>query len=101
MASMSYGPGEAYNGSPYDRPSLLSPPSHPMGLCVTLTEREMEMLNLEHPSDIGDTIHLNVMAKVKRITKSDESCTVECQITDMMVAENETDESGKDAEEGE
>jgi len=86
---MSYGEGEGYD---MPGPSFLSRPEHPPGLCITLTQRELEKLDLEEPENTGDVIHMNVMARVKRITKDNGSCTVECQITDVMVLENESTE---------
>ena len=98
MASMAYEDGE---GMAETGPSLLSKPEHPYGLCFSLTERELKKLDLDAPDDIGDVIHLNLMARVKRINKSEGGiCNVECVITDAMVLENETEE-GDDEEAGE
>ena len=98
MASMAYEDGE---GMAETGPSLLSKPEHPYGLCITLTQREMKKLDLDAPDDIGDLLHLAVMARVKRINKSEGGMfSVECQITDAMVLENETEE-GEEEEENE
>lgn len=93
---MAYGDGE---GMAETGPSLLSKPEHPYGLCITLSEREMKRLDLDAPDDVGDSIHLNCIAKVTRLTKGENgTCTVTAQITDMMVLENETEEGETEEE---
>jgi hypothetical protein len=95
MVDMSYDDADGYDMGP----SLLSKPQHPPGLCITLTEREMQMLDLDSPDDVGDLVHLNVMARVTNIVKSDRGCTVSAQITDIMVLENESEEDGEEDDE--
>lgn len=96
MVSMAYDDGE---GMAETGPSLLSKPEHPYGLCFTLTERELKRLDLDAPDDVGDVVHLNVMARVKSVNKSENGmCTVNCVITDAMVLENETEEGETEEE---
>jgi hypothetical protein len=97
MVDMSYDDADGYDMGP----SLLSKPSHPPGLCITLTEREMQMLDLDSPDDVGDLVHLNCIARVTRIEKTDSGCMVSAQITDVMVLENESEEDGEEEEDEE
>jgi hypothetical protein len=92
MTDMSYGEGEGYD---MPGPSLLSKPDHPLGLCITLTKRELEKLDLEEPSEVGDMIHLVCMGRVKSINKTGDSCRIELQLTDMSI-ENESTETPDD-----
>ena len=90
----------ARNMFPMDVASM---PDVPPGLCICLTETELEKLDLDEDCDVGDTIHLNAFAKVTSVSKNDTangSCVrIELSIYQMSV-ENE-DEEGEEAEEGE
>lgn len=75
-------------------------PRHPYYLMITLTDRELTMLNLSHEVERGDVIDLRAFAVVTSVTKSDnefggKSCRVELQIQKLAV-ENESDESPAD-----
>ena len=74
-------------------------PDVPYGLCISLTENELEKLDLEEECDVGDMIHLFCMARVTSVSKNATSdgcrCRVELSITDMAV-ENEDDEDEPD-----
>lgn len=97
LVSMAYDDGE---GMAETGPSLLSKPEHPYGLCFTLTERELKRLDLDEPDAPGDIVHLNVMARVKSVSKSENGmCTVNCVIEAAMVLENENMEHSEESEE--
>lgn len=68
---------------------------YPYGLCLSLSNKELEKLNLDHECEIGDFIHLFAMAKVTSRSISDtgsgEQCRLELQITHMGL-ESEDDE---------
>ncbi len=75
--------------------AMPSVPEYPYGLCLRLTEHELEKLGLPDTCNIGDTLHFVAMAKVTSVSKREDGCSVELQITDMS-AENE-DEEGQEA----
>ncbi len=74
----------------------LSPPDVPPGLCLCLTERELEKLELSDDCDVGDLLHCTIMAKVTAVNKSDSGngakCRVEMSII-YMACESESDET--------
>lgn len=69
---------------------------YPYGLCLSLTEDELEKLDLDDDVEAGDTLHFMALATVKSVSKNDyngeKSCRIELQITRMAV-ENEDDEA--------
>ena len=71
----------------------------PPGLCICLTERELEKLDRDSDLEVGDLVHLFAMAKVTSISKSDsgdgEKCRVEMGII-ALAAESENDEDSPD-----
>jgi hypothetical protein len=85
-------------------PALSSMPDVPYGLCIRLTETELDKLNIELDEDvaIGDTIHISGLAKVTGIKQNAtgagrEEC-LELAITDLSI-EDETTEEAPDGEE--
>lgn len=76
-------------------------PIYPYGLCISLTEKELEKLNLESDAQVGDLIHLHAMAKVTSVSQNDTSkgltCRVELQIT-ALAAEDESEENEENEE---
>ena len=71
-------------------------PDVPYGLCISLTETELEKLELECDCEIGDTIHLFALAKVTSVSKQDTTAgtkiRVELALTDVCV-ESEDEEN--------
>ncbi len=70
---------------------------YPYGLCICLTENELEKLGLDHECEVGDMIHLFALAKVTSKSVNDtgngEKCRLELQITHLGTeSENEEDE---------
>lgn len=74
-------------------------PIYPYGLCICLTQDELEKLDLDSDCNVGDTIHLMAMAKVTSISKNEtsegENCRIELQITDLGLEDE--DEEVEDA----
>lgn len=68
---------------------------YPYGLCICLTEKELEKLELSDEVEAGDTLHFQAMATVKSVSKNDyngeKTVRVELQI-EKMAAENEDTE---------
>jgi hypothetical protein len=84
-------------------------PDIPPGLCLCLTERELEKLDLDDDCEVGDTIHLfalcRVTSKSKRDTGSGAECRIELAIDEMEVEDEDLENaeiaSGDDDEEEE
>ena len=73
---------------------------YPCGLSISLTDAELEKLDLDGECEVGDMIHLFAFAKVTSVSKRDaaggECCRIELQVTHIGL-EDEDDEN-RDAE---
>lgn len=84
---------------------VASAPLYPYGLCLCLCTDELQKLNLDDEDvEVGDFIHMHVLAKVTSVSKTDTEtagpqCRVELQITNI-AAESEDDEN-EEADEAE
>ena len=88
--------------APQADPSKIAVPAYPYGLCLALTEDEMEKLGLgEQLPEVGEMIHLAAMAKVTSVSENEREMSdgskkrcarVELQITHL-ATELEDDES--------
>lgn len=71
-------------------------PQYPWGLCIRLTQDEMEKLNLEDDVSVGDMLHFHALARVTSVSQSasgdSKTSCIELQIT-MMSAEDEDEEN--------
>jgi len=87
-----------------DMPKTIEAPSapvYPYGLCISLTEDELEKLGLDGDlPEVGMMIHLSAMAKVTSVSQNERDmgdgtkkncCRVELQITHL-ATENEDEE---------
>ena len=97
MVDLRRTPAENAEVSP---PMGMSPPAYPWGLCISLTEVELEKLSLPDDMEVGDMIHMHCMAKVTSVSKTDNEstgpcCRVELQITNM-VSEDEDEENAEE-----
>ncbi len=78
-------------------PTIAAVPDVPYGLCISLTEVELEKLELDDDCEVGDMIDLRAMAKVTSVSKTDTGagpkCRIELCITDLAIEdEDEEDE---------
>jgi hypothetical protein len=77
-------------------PSLSDMPDVPAGLCLCLTEAELEKLDLDDDCEIGDLLHLKCMAKVTSISKHDHGAgskvRIELAVILMSVEDEDTEE---------
>lgn len=75
-------------------------PDTPPGLCICLTEVELEKLELSDDCCVGDTIHIFGLAKVTSVSKTDSAagprCRIEMAFLEMEV-ESEDDEEAEEA----
>lgn len=88
----------------YDKPMSISDTMnrYPYGLCISLTDNELEKLKLPVP-DAGDMIHIFAMAKVTSVSQNESAdgkkcCRAELQITHLGL-ENEDEEEADDESE--
>ena len=76
-------------------PPISAMPDVPYGLCISLTQVELEKLDLEEDMDVGDMIHLFAMAKVTSVSKRDTAdgcdCRVELSIVSLAVEDESTE----------
>lgn len=80
-----------------DIKSMVSAPStsvYPYGLCISLTEEELEKLDLDDDCEVGDMISFSAMARVTSRSENEREdaggkktscCRIELQITAMAV----------------
>jgi hypothetical protein len=81
-------------------PMPMDRPDFPCGLRITLTDKELDKLDLDHKDAVvGGTIHLFAMARITSVSENevnggDKCCRIELQIEDLGIesedAENQT-----------
>ena len=75
---------------------MMQQPDYPYGLCLCLTQNELDKLDLEDDCEVGDMVHLFCMAKVTSVSKrevnGEPDCRIELQITHI-ACEDEDDEN--------
>lgn len=73
-------------------------PRYPWGLCLRLTEKELEKLGLDDDCDVGDYIDIRAFACVTSVSKTDgpegPRCSVELQVEKMAVENELTEDMG-------
>lgn len=84
-------------------PSMPKAPEFPWGTRITLCEKELDKLNLDHQSaQVGGMVHGHFMARITSVSTDDRadgvSCRVEMQIEDLSI-ESEDDENEEADEE--
>lgn len=71
-------------------------PTHPYGLKICLTHRELEKLGLEATCEVGDYLHLIAFATVTHVSKDDSGTCVELQIEKMAIEDEMAEVEGDD-----
>ena len=74
---------------------------YPAGLCLSWDEEILEKLDLDDDIELGDTVDIRAFAKVCSVSKTNDHCRIELQITDMAVENEDTEEPGEMAGEEE
>ena len=85
---------------------LASPMDHmpdvPPGLCICLTETELEKLDLDDDAEVGDYLHGRFMARVTSVSKNDSGggakCRIELSLIALAIDENESTEDPDEEE---
>lgn len=66
------------------KPDPLGGNDYPYGLCLSLTERELEKLDLDDDCEVGDMIDIRAMGRVTSVSKNQsdgkDRCRIEIQI---------------------
>lgn len=80
--------------------ALLQGEEYPPGLCLTLTDSELEKLSLSDEGvEVGDLVHLMVMVEVRSVHHDAMGCRIEARIIGGRVENESTeDEDGEDEE---
>jgi hypothetical protein len=82
-------------------PINLDKPAHPPGLCINLTEREFEKLDLDSSvAEPGGLVHLHAMGEIERVEHEGDSCNVRIKLTHLHI-ESEDEENEEFDEENE
>lgn len=80
-------------------------PDYPYGLCISLTEAELEKLGLDDECEVGDMIHLFAMAQVTSVSKTQNDggncCRIELQVTHLGCEDEDTETAEEAAGEDE
>jgi hypothetical protein len=75
---------------------------YPYGLCISLTEKDLEKLGLDDDVRSGDFLHGAFMAKVTSISHHNrngkDSCCIELQIVAMGIEDESTEVEDEDDE---
>lgn len=82
-------------GTPYP---LVGGDDYAPGLCLTLTDSELQKLDLADDCEPGDLVHMMVMVQVKSVNKTESGCRIEGQIIGACCVENESTETPDEAE---
>ena len=70
-------------------------PDVPSGLCLRITDRELEKLGLDDDVEVGDLLHLRIMVQATSVHKTEAGCTIEAAII-AGVVEDESHEGMED-----
>lgn len=101
MVSLELDDDEQYDAVPI----MGAKPRFPYGTRISLTEKELEKMKLDHADAVvGGMIHLHAMARITSVSENDtdqgKCCRIELQIEDMCVEsedeENEIEEAAED-----
>lgn len=83
-------------------PAISDMPDIPYGLCIALTETELEKLGVEDDCEVGDMLHISGMVRVTSISKNETDngcrCRVECGFVLMAVEDESTEATSEGLE---
>lgn len=97
MVSMERTPQE--KAKDWAGPSLLSDNDYPSGLCICLTDAELDKLDLDPDADVGDMLHITAMGRVTSVSKTPDGCRISMTLTDIGVEDESTEDPDESDEE--
>jgi hypothetical protein len=77
-------------------------PDYPYGLRITLTDKELAKLDLDHKdAEVGGTVHLFAMARITSVSENntgngDKCCRIELQIEDLGIESEDAETMGSE-----
>lgn len=74
-------------------------PDVPGGLCLALTQNELDKLGLDDDVEVGDMLHLMIMVQATSVHKDSNGCRIECAIIAGRVEDESTEGMDDDEEE--
>lgn len=79
------------------KPDPLAGNDYPYGLCLSLTERELEKLDLDDDCEVGDMIDIRAMGRVTAVSKNQsdgkDRCRIEIQIESIGLEDEDKEEA--------
>lgn len=102
MTDMAFTAEDRKNDSPLNGcyPMSSDLPKYPYGLCISLTNKELEKLKVDHSDwDVGDMFHLHAMAKITSVSSREDDKGSDDRIEMQIIAlsgENEEEENQAD-----
>ncbi len=72
-------------------------PDVPSGLCLTLTDVELQKLGISDEVEVGDLLHMQIMVQATSVNKDAAGCRICCKII-AGAAEDESTETIADME---
>ena len=82
-------------------PVMPAGPDVPPGLCICLTERELERFGVDDDVEVGDLLHLMIMVQATSVHKEDGTCRIEASIIAGRVEDESTESADDDDDEDE
>lgn len=81
-------------------PAIQDMPDVPGGLCIVLTEVELDKMEIEDDPEVGDMIHISAMGKVTCVSNTDTGSGVRRRVEISLVSMAAEDESTEATDEG-
>lgn len=73
-------------------PASLNTPDVPGHLCIALTDRELELLDLDDDVEVGHFLHLKLMVQATAVHKTQDGCRIECAIIGGEIVDEDTED---------
>ena len=82
--------------------AMWNKPDYPYGLRITLTDKELQKLDLDHAdAEVGGTIHGFFMARITSVSENEvnggeKCCRIELQIENLGIESEDAENEGKE-----